>query len=113
MRNLLLASALLALASTPLPATPRLLDDWSSIVDAAQGQTVYWHEWGVDPRINAFIVSVGEDLHARYGVTLEHVRLADTADAVTRVLLSAQPLPARRGRPIRCSRPVALASRRS
>jgi ABC-type uncharacterized transport system YnjBCD substrate-binding protein len=46
MRNLLLASALLALASTPLPATPHLLDDWSGIVEAAQGQTVYLHAWG-------------------------------------------------------------------
>ncbi|WP_232727408.1 ABC transporter substrate-binding protein [Roseinatronobacter bogoriensis] len=71
-------------ADTPDPT------NWDSIVDAARGQTVYWHAWGGDPRINAFITSVGEDLQARYGVTLEHVRLADTADAVTRVISERQ-----------------------
>ncbi|WP_296478697.1 ABC transporter substrate-binding protein [Roseinatronobacter sp.] len=71
-------------AQTPDPA------NWESIVEAARGQTVYWHAWGGDPRINAFISSVGEDLQARYGVTLEHVRLADTADAVTRVISERQ-----------------------
>lgn len=60
--------------------------DWDMVLEQARGQTVYWHAWGGDARINAFITSVGDDLQARHGVTLEHVRLADTADAVTRVI---------------------------
>ena len=60
--------------------------DWPAVLNEARGQTVYWNAWGGDERINAFIASVGADLQARYGVTLEHVKLADTADAVTRVL---------------------------
>lgn len=60
--------------------------DWPAVLSEARGQTVYWNAWGGDERINAFIASVGADLQARYGVTLEHVKLADTADAVTRVL---------------------------
>ncbi len=81
-----LASASLspALADTPDP------QDWDAVLEGARGQTVYWHAWGGDPRINAFIASVGDDLQDRYGVTLEHVRLADTADAVTRVISERQ-----------------------
>ncbi|MCC5962230.1 MAG: ABC transporter substrate-binding protein [Rhodobacteraceae bacterium] len=85
--------AAIAIASASL--SPALADspdpqDWDAVLDAARGQTVYWHAWGGDPRINAFIASVGDDLQDRYGVTLEHVRLADTADAVTRVISERQ-----------------------
>jgi len=73
-----------ALADTPDP------QDWDAVLEGARGQTVYWHAWGGDPRINTFIASVGDDLQDRYGVTLEHVRLADTADAVTRVISERQ-----------------------
>ena len=52
----------------------------------AQGQTVYWHAWGGSPLINAFIGWVGETVEARHGVRLEHVRINDIADSVSRVL---------------------------
>jgi len=61
-------------------------EDWQAVTDAARGQTVFWHAWGGDPRINDFIAAVGAKAQARYGVTLEHVKLAATADAVARVL---------------------------
>ncbi len=73
-----------ATAQTPDPS------DWEAVLQEAEGQTVFWHAWGGDPRINAFIASVGEELQARYGVSLEHVRLADTSDAVTRVISERQ-----------------------
>lgn len=60
--------------------------DWDAVVAEARGQTVFWNAWAGDTRINAFIESVGEDLFDQYGVTLNHVKLADTADAVTRVV---------------------------
>ncbi len=85
--------ASIALASVGLSAahadTPDP-QDWDAVVEAARGQTVYWHAWGGDPRINAFIDSVGDELQDRYAITLEHVRLADTADAVTRVITERQ-----------------------
>jgi len=85
-----LASALLA-ASLALPAAaqpdPR---DWGAVLDQARGQTVYWHAWGGDPKINAFIDWVGEQAQARHGVSLEQVKLASTADAVARVLAEQQ-----------------------
>lgn len=59
---------------------------WNVIEDAARGQTVHWNAWGGDGRINAFIAWAGDVLERRYGVRLEHVKLADTADAVARVV---------------------------
>ncbi len=90
MHRYLTTTALLASISLPLHADTLPRIDWAQVTESAQGQTVFWHAWGGDPRINAFIASVGEDLQARYGVTLEHVRLADTADAVTRVISERQ-----------------------
>ena len=63
-----------------------LAADWQAILDEAKGQTVYWHAWGGDPKINAFIAWIGEQAKARHGVTLEHVKLASTSDAVARVV---------------------------
>ena len=68
-----------------LVAAPALAD-WQATLDAARGQTVYWNAWGGDERTNAFIDWVGEETEARYGVSVEHVRLSDTAEAVTRVI---------------------------
>jgi putative thiamine transport system substrate-binding protein len=90
MHRILLTTALAALTLPPMSAGAQDVTDWPAIEAAAEGQRVYWHAWGGDPRINAFIASVGADLQARYGVTLEHVRLADTADAVTRVISERQ-----------------------
>ena len=59
---------------------------WQEIVAAAKGQTVYWNAWGGDESINAYIAWVGDKVREKYGVTLNHVKLADTADAVSRVL---------------------------
>jgi putative thiamine transport system substrate-binding protein len=59
---------------------------WEGTLAAARGQTVYWHAWGGDPRINAFIAWLGDEAMARHGVRLEHVKLAATSDAVARVL---------------------------
>jgi putative thiamine transport system substrate-binding protein len=60
--------------------------DWDAVLAEANGQTVYWNAWGGDQRINDFIASVGDQMKAEYGVSLEHVKLSDTANAVTRVL---------------------------
>lgn len=65
---------------------PALAADWTATLAAAQGKTVWWHAWGGDPKINDFIAWVGALAQQRHGVTLEHVKLASTADAVARVL---------------------------
>lgn len=60
--------------------------EWQAILTAAKGQMVYWHAWGGDPKINDFIAHIGNEAAQRHGVTVEHVKLASTADAVARVL---------------------------
>jgi putative thiamine transport system substrate-binding protein len=60
--------------------------DWDAVLERARGQTVFWHAWGGDERINAFVDWLGGEMLARHGVRLEHVRLASTADAVARVV---------------------------
>ena len=86
----MIAAALVAagLASSAL-AQPDPAD-WAAVLDAARGQTVYWHAWGGDPKINDFIAWVGTRAQAEYGVTLEQVKLASTSDAVSRVLAERQ-----------------------
>lgn len=60
--------------------------DWDSILSAAESQTVYWNAWGGSTVTNDFIAWAGDQVAERYGVTVEHVKLSDTADAVSRVL---------------------------
>jgi putative thiamine transport system substrate-binding protein len=60
--------------------------DWGAIEAKARGQTVYWNAWAGDERTNAFIAWAGEQSRARFGVRIEHVKLRDTAEAVTRVV---------------------------
>lgn len=60
--------------------------DWAEVERAAWGQTVYWHAWGGDPRVNAYIAWAGETVAERHGVQVVHVKLTDTAEAVSRVL---------------------------
>ncbi|NBB97369.1 MAG: ABC transporter substrate-binding protein, partial [Alphaproteobacteria bacterium] len=86
MRFLTYSAACAFAMAQPISAQSVAPSDWPAVLEQAQGQTVYWHAWGGDPRINAFIAQVGDVLSERHGVTLEHVRLADTADAVTRVV---------------------------
>ena len=64
--------------------------DWDAVVAEAEGQTVYWNAWGGSTNTNDFIAWVGQRVAEDYGVTLEHVKLTDTADAVTRVLAEKQ-----------------------
>lgn len=60
--------------------------DFSAIAAAAEGQTVYWNAWGGDPATNDFIAWVDSEMRDRHGVSVVHVKLSDTAEAVSRVL---------------------------
>jgi len=79
----LLTSAILAGAAHAQDVEPA---DWSSVVEAAKGQEVYFNAWGGAPNINAYIAWVGERVEAEYGLKLVHVKLDDTANAVNRVV---------------------------
>ena len=83
----LLASV--ALAQGPVrgsgvdPARP---PGWTEALARARGQTVYWNAWGGDERTNAFIEWVAARVAREHDVTLRHVKLKDTAEAVARVV---------------------------
>ena len=87
--GLALAAGLFALplqAETPQPNPA----DWPAVLAEARGQTVYWNAWGGSTTTNDFIAWIGERAAADYGVTLTHVKLSNTADAVARVLSEQQ-----------------------
>ncbi len=59
---------------------------WADVVARARGQAVYFNAWGGSERINDYVGWVAGRVAAEYDIRLEHVKLADTADAVARVL---------------------------
>ncbi|MDO6576227.1 MULTISPECIES: ABC transporter substrate-binding protein [Alteromonas] len=48
--------------------------------------TVQFHAWGGSAQVNGYIQWVGQQVSNQYNITLNHVKLADTSDAVSRVL---------------------------
>lgn len=61
-------------------------DNFSDQQNAAKGQTVYFNAWGGDAKINSYISWAGQALSDRHDITLVHVKLTDTASAVSRIL---------------------------
>ncbi len=80
---LIMSALALAVAASADAAETR---PWPEIVAAARGETVYWNAWAGDEHTNAFIAWAGEEVKKRFGVTIQHVKLKDTAEAVTRVV---------------------------
>ncbi len=78
----------LSLQSAKAGETGPALDpaNWQRVLEEARGETVYFHAWGGEPRINAFIGWVVGQVERRHGVTLKHVKTADTANVVAQVL---------------------------
>jgi putative thiamine transport system substrate-binding protein len=85
-RFLGLGLLVLALLTTHPAAAPAQAPSWPEIAARARGQTVFWNAWAGDDRNNAFIEWVGQRVAQDHGITLRHVRLKDTAEAVARVV---------------------------
>jgi putative thiamine transport system substrate-binding protein len=81
-RRQLLAASSAALA---LPALAQNGTDWSAVAAKAKGQTVYFNAWGGADTINAYIQWAATEVQKRFGVTVVHVKVTDTADVVKRV----------------------------
>jgi len=84
LRTVLLAAAILipglALGADPDPSK------WQAVLAQARGQTVYFNAWGGEPKVNDYIAWAAGEVEQRYGVKLVHVKLTDTAEAVSRTL---------------------------
>lgn len=83
--RLTVTTALVATLCLPAFADPDP-KAWDSVLQEARGQTVYWNAWGGDPRTNDYIAWAGQQVQDQFGITLEHVKLSDTATAVSTVL---------------------------
>ncbi|MEO0382888.1 MAG: ABC transporter substrate-binding protein [Pseudomonadota bacterium] len=86
LRPLLVSAALLGASNL---AVADSLENFDALAEAARGETVFFHAWSGDPTINAYIEWAGDEIEARYGIELEHVRVTDTADVVGIVLAEA------------------------
>lgn len=60
--------------------------DWEAVLEDAKGETVYFHAWGGEPRINAYIQWAAREIERDYGVRVVHVKISDTASVVSQVL---------------------------
>lgn len=60
-------------------------DDWSTLQQAAKGQTVYFNAWGGSEATNAYIAWAASEVHKRYGLTVKQVKVTDTAEIVKRI----------------------------
>lgn len=85
-QTLLRPLALALLLSSPALADMPDPGNWDAVMTEARGQTVYWNAWGGSEAVNAYIDWVAATVEDRYGVTVEHVKLSDTAEAVSRVI---------------------------
>ena len=75
-----LASPAKAQATMPDPS------NWQGVVDAAKGETVYFDAWAGSQNINDYIQWVAGEVKTRFAITLEHVKVDDTANAVATVV---------------------------
>ncbi len=83
LNKIVAAASALALLALPSASLAEDVDpsNWPAIVEAAKGQEVYFNAWGGAPNINAYIAWVGDQVQDKYDVTLNHVKLDDTANA--------------------------------
>lgn len=63
---------------------------WSRILSKARGQVVSLWMWGGDPKANAYVDKILAPSAAKFGIKLRRVPIADTKDALNRVLAEHQ-----------------------
>ncbi|ANH37358.1 hypothetical protein I601_0915 [Nocardioides dokdonensis FR1436] len=86
---LLAATALVASACGSDPGAEAVAvdtSDWDAVLAEAEGQSVDWYMYGGDQRLNEFVNGEVADRLAALGVTLNQVKITDTAEAVNKVL---------------------------
>ncbi len=84
-------TALLTACSTAGTVAPPDPADWPAVLGAARGQTLDWYMYTGDEAINGVVEGyVAPRLADEFGVTLDVVSVADTGDAVNKVLAERQ-----------------------
>ncbi|MFW0765637.1 ABC transporter substrate-binding protein [Trabulsiella odontotermitis] len=65
-------------------------DNWQTVKQEAQGQTVWFNAWGGDPAVNRYLDWVRGEVKRDYAIDLRIVPIADAADSVKRIQAEAQ-----------------------
>jgi putative spermidine/putrescine transport system substrate-binding protein len=60
--------------------------DFAGVLERAKGQTVDWYMYGGDDRLNGYVNGYVKDRLAELDITLNQVKINDTAEAVNKVL---------------------------
>jgi putative spermidine/putrescine transport system substrate-binding protein len=60
--------------------------DFDAVLERAKGQTVDWYMYGGDDRLNGYVNGYVKDRLAELDITLNQVKINDTAEAVNKVL---------------------------
>lgn len=89
MRARALILAVAAAASFAWTAPALAAGSWEETLAQARGKPVYWNAWGGDAAVNRYIAWAAREVERRFGITLVHVKIGDTAEAVSRVLAEA------------------------
>jgi len=89
MVRIILLFVLLPLCSLTTAQTPDVID-WSALERQARGETVYFNAWGGEPRINSYLNWVAVQLEQRFDINLQHVKVADTGEAVSKIVAERQ-----------------------
>tara|TARA_B100002052_G_scaffold190559_1_gene173679 strand:+ start:445 stop:1662 length:1218 start_codon:yes stop_codon:yes gene_type:complete len=61
-------------------------DDWSKVIHSGMNKSVNFHAWGGSRNINNYIKWVSKKVESKYNITLNHIKIKDTAQAVKKVL---------------------------
>ncbi|MEP6854237.1 MAG: ABC transporter substrate-binding protein [Pedococcus sp.] len=87
---LVFAVAACAAPTPPPTGSGASANTWEQVSSAAKGKTVSLWMWGGDPQGNSYVDDVLTPAAAELGVTLRRVPVADTRDALNRVLSERQ-----------------------
>lgn len=72
-------------ASLVTPVGAQTASNWSATLAKARGQTVYFNAWAGSQNINVYLQWSRVEVLKRFGITLVHVKITDTAEVVKRV----------------------------
>ncbi|WP_420933023.1 ABC transporter substrate-binding protein [Alteromonas sp. A081] len=75
-----------AIAGPSANSTTNANSNSNSNLPTNPNPVVRFHAWGGSAQVNSYLTWVAESVERKYSITLTHVKLADTSDAVSRVL---------------------------
>lgn len=74
------------LTATLATGTAQAETSWTDTLEQARGQTVYFHAWGGSEVINDYVRWAADRVEDNYGVTLEHVKVAEIGTVISQIL---------------------------